>query len=229
MLSRRRKFLPCLAILAIAMPHPVIAQEIDFGDDSSRYANDGECDDSRFSGSGMTSTVLLDSDIGADASDCSAAYERGDLTFLANIPRLSVEEIKWGDDSGEWANDSECDDVRFVGPAMADALLVDGVGKDASDCRAAYSAKSISLNPFFNAPADDKKIIFGDDTSAFAKDGRCDDIRFTGDYASETIYLVDDIGHDATDCKSAFESGEAIWQANDLPIKLGELPDEDAS
>ncbi|MDN3645738.1 hypothetical protein QWY75_05910 [Pontixanthobacter aestiaquae] len=212
----------------MVVPHPVIAQDIDFGDDTGRYANDGECDDSRFSGSGMTSTVLLESDVATDASDCRAAYERGDLAFLPGIPRLPAEEINWGDDSGEWANDSECDDFRFVGPAMAEALLIDGVGKDASDCRDAYSKKSVTLNPLFNAGADNTGINFGNDTSAFAKNGHCDDVRFTGTYAADTIYLVDDIGNDATDCKAAVDAGEARWQGNDLPMDLGQVPGDDA-
>ena len=34
------------------------AQAIDFGDDESAWANDGECDDSRFHGDGMSDTLL---------------------------------------------------------------------------------------------------------------------------------------------------------------------------
>ncbi|RMD94150.1 MAG: hypothetical protein D6811_03435, partial [Alphaproteobacteria bacterium] len=55
------------------------AAEIDFGDDASIYANDGECDDPRFEGPGMTSTPLLDTDRGHDASDCRAAYQAGTI------------------------------------------------------------------------------------------------------------------------------------------------------
>ncbi|QZH74328.1 MAG: hypothetical protein JY451_11620 [Erythrobacter sp.] len=55
--------------------------EVDFGDDSSQWANDGECDDPRFEGPGMTTTPLLDSDIRHDATDCREAFERGDLTL----------------------------------------------------------------------------------------------------------------------------------------------------
>src|SRR5687768_16829874 len=38
----------------------------DFGDDNGSYANDGECDDKRFEGPGMTSTPLLDQDVRHD-------------------------------------------------------------------------------------------------------------------------------------------------------------------
>lgn len=54
---------------------------VDFGDDTSRWANDNECDDSRFEGAGMTATPLLEEDIGHDATDCRTAYEAGNLTL----------------------------------------------------------------------------------------------------------------------------------------------------
>lgn len=57
--------------------------EIDFGDDNGDWANDNECDDSRFEGPGMTTTILLDEDIGHDATDCRTAYEAGRLTLRA--------------------------------------------------------------------------------------------------------------------------------------------------
>ena len=50
-----------------------------FGDDNGAFSNDGECDDMRFEGAGMTSTPLLDSDIRHDASDCRTAFEQGRL------------------------------------------------------------------------------------------------------------------------------------------------------
>ena len=55
---------------------------VDFGNDSSMWANDGECDDPRFKGPGMTTTPLLEEDTRADATDCRTAYERGDLTLI---------------------------------------------------------------------------------------------------------------------------------------------------
>jgi len=55
---------------------------VDFGNDDGAWANDGECDDPRFKGPGMTTTPLLDDDIKADATDCRTAYENGDLTLI---------------------------------------------------------------------------------------------------------------------------------------------------
>ena len=60
-----------------AQPTPAI----DWGNDSSDFAQDGECDDPRFMGPGMTTTPLEDTDIRADATDCKAAYEAGRLSL----------------------------------------------------------------------------------------------------------------------------------------------------
>jgi hypothetical protein len=59
------------------------ASGIDFGDDASRWSNDGECDDPRFQGPGMTATPLLEDDILHDATDCREAFERGELELAA--------------------------------------------------------------------------------------------------------------------------------------------------
>jgi hypothetical protein len=68
---------------AAAAPAPAAGAQlaIDFGDDNGDWANDNECDDSRFEGAGMTATPLLEDDIGHDATDCRAAYEAGQLTL----------------------------------------------------------------------------------------------------------------------------------------------------
>lgn len=46
---------------------------LDFGDNSGRYANDGTCDDNRFTGTGR-SILTTDSHVRRDAQDCIAAY-----------------------------------------------------------------------------------------------------------------------------------------------------------
>ncbi len=89
----RNAILPLAGLLALAgcgetpmsaeeMTNPgsaAAAASVDFGDDASDWSNDNECDDPRFEGPGMTATPLLDEDIGHDASDCRAAFVRGDL------------------------------------------------------------------------------------------------------------------------------------------------------
>lgn len=147
--DRVREIGTALAFLVMAMPHPALAQNINFGDDTSEWANDGECDDKRFSGSGMTDTPLLDEDIGHDASDCRTAYNDGRLTYQGAASHSSGRDsshIQWGDDEGSWANDGECDDMRFTGPGMTSTTLLEAdVKHDASDCRTAYEQGRLEL------------------------------------------------------------------------------------
>jgi len=118
---------PVVALFLALAAAPVVAQEIMFGDDNSRWANDGECDDPRFEGAGMTQTPLLDDDIKHDATDCRTAFEAGTISVkgsAAMSPKvvaadMILDGINFGNDSGEWNNDGECDDRRFFGAGMA--------------------------------------------------------------------------------------------------------------
>lgn len=51
-------------------------QSIAWGDDSSQWANDDECDDPRFEGPGASS-IMLDEDLMHDATDCRELHEAG--------------------------------------------------------------------------------------------------------------------------------------------------------
>ena len=137
-----------LRVLAAAMvgiaAWPAAAQSADapvvFGDDASEWSNDGECDDPRFIGDGMTNTPLLDSDRFHDASDCRAAYEAGTI-HLAPPEKVvtSLSEVDFGDDSSTWANDNECDDPRFEGPGMTTTTLLEQDRlRDASEAAVAF-------------------------------------------------------------------------------------------
>jgi hypothetical protein len=55
--------------------------QINFGDDRSQWAFDGECDDPRFYGAGMTTTPLLDEDRYHDATDCRRQFEAGRIAL----------------------------------------------------------------------------------------------------------------------------------------------------
>lgn len=98
----------------------------------------------------MTSTPLLDSDIARDATDCRTAYEAGRLSLRPGADPMtgggssgghSAGGIDFGNDSSMWANDGECDDMRFEGPSMTTTLLIESdIGADATDCRTAYEA-----------------------------------------------------------------------------------------
>ncbi|WP_394180264.1 hypothetical protein [Yoonia maritima] len=132
-----------VGIMACFAGGPVMAQNINFGDDSSQWANDGECDDGRFTGPGLTSTPLLQEDVLGDAADCKAAFDAGRLT-LAGVAADGT--IDFGNDSGQWANDQECDDMRFAGPGMTSTpLLQEDIMRDATDCRTAFNAGSLTL------------------------------------------------------------------------------------
>ena len=136
-----------IVMLAMCLPAPIFAQTPDFGDDTSEWAKDGECDDKRFDGPGMTSTALLPEDIGHDATDCAKAFKAGQLTLRDVLTEATVVDgIDFGTDSGEYANDNECDDPRFEGEGMTETdLLETDIRADASDCLKAYQAGTLTL------------------------------------------------------------------------------------
>ena len=184
-----------LSPVASAQPAP------DFGDDASRWANDGECDDPRFSGTGMSEGIWLDDDIGHDATDCRTAWRAGTLALADASDEVAPD---FGDDDGDFANDNECDDPRFAGPGMTKtALLDDDLGHDATDCSTAWDTGDIWLIGDWGEEAPD----FGDDDSDWANDDECDDPRFVGTGMTDTKLLQDDILHDASDCRAAYEAG----------------------
>lgn len=115
---------------------------VDFGDDTSRWARDRECDDPRVEGS-YAGDTLLEEDRGHDATDCRELYEAG-LIRLFGVDLVSGQ-VWFGDDSSEYAHDGECDDIRFTGDGMAWILVDDEHGRDASDCRRLYEAGRIQL------------------------------------------------------------------------------------
>lgn len=50
----------------------------------------------------------------------------------------SSDDIEWGDNTSEWANDGECDDPRFAGPGAASMNNASDRYHDANDCRTLY-------------------------------------------------------------------------------------------
>lgn len=173
----------------------------DFGDDTSRWANDGECDDPRFVGTGMSEGTSLNDDIGHDATDCSAAWRGGKLQLADASDEAAPD---FGDDASQFASDDECDDPRFAGPGMTKTrLLDDDIAHDAADCRTAFEAGNIWLIGDWG----EDKLDFGDDDGEWANDGECDDPRFTGTGMTKTTLKQEDILHDATDCRTALEAG----------------------
>lgn len=122
-----------LAVSLASVPGELRAQT-DFGDNSSHWANDGECDDPRFEGKGAANT-LLDEDLGHDAADCSKLFDAGRVTLRTNggidsgederdgteDGRVHRGELEKGDDtlsSGEYA-----DGYTFSGDAGEHAVV----------------------------------------------------------------------------------------------------------
>jgi hypothetical protein len=131
---------------------------IDFGDDSSEWAHNGECDDPRFTGLGAASKLLW-ADRFRDASDCRILYQRGEIRLLfadaspAPIPdldrvrvsrstRIVIDGIDFGDSSG--GRNGRCDDPRFSGPSSIN-LIESMRFRDATDCSELYQSGQVQL------------------------------------------------------------------------------------
>ena len=67
-------------LVGFLIGYNALAQAPNFGDDSSQWSQDGECDDPRFQGAGMAST-LIDADRFSDATDCRDLYNLGRITL----------------------------------------------------------------------------------------------------------------------------------------------------
>ena len=107
-----------------------------YGYNGGMFAYDGECDDPRFEGEGMASTVIRQS-VGRDASDCKNASVEATLV-------VTVSGIDFGNNASRYSYDGECDDPRFKGEGMAASTNQDDERKDAIDCFRAYNAGRIS-------------------------------------------------------------------------------------
>ena len=115
--------------------------------------------------------------------------------------------INFGTNDSTWANDGQCDDPRFEGPGTDDLLQTDDRGADANDCLSLYNAGEIRLA---GIDPDTGAIDFGDNASEYARDGQCDDPRFTGPgTAWDWVLLMENRGHDGADCRTLYEAGEA--------------------
>ena len=111
--------------------------------------------------------------------------------------------IEFGDDTGDWARDGECDDIRFHGDGVAPTLLFQDRGRDAADCRQQYDEGRARL---FGVDLGSGTIDFGDDASNRAHDGQCADPRFDGE-GMDSFLFDDERGHDAADCRRLYDEG----------------------
>ncbi len=96
-------------------------QGVFFGDDTSDWANDGECDDPRFEGAG-TADTLLEEDLFRDATDCRTLLERGQITLSKAAPAVGAPRIEVEQDTSP-ADESECTLPRLIGIGMVRSSL----------------------------------------------------------------------------------------------------------
>lgn len=185
---------------------------VNFGDNSSQYSNDGACDDPRFEGHG-SAELPSDEYLGHDAVDCQRLCDFG-LVFYRDMAPFDVvissgeEDPYYGNDDGDFAQDGECDDRRFVGSGMAVSLAWGSTGRDATDCREAVEAGTITAwDPAYAASQTMcSEIDFGTDQTDYANNGTCDDFRFEGIGAAAHM-ISSDIGEDASDCRRMCDYG----------------------
>ncbi|MEO1405912.1 MAG: hypothetical protein AAFV54_05410, partial [Pseudomonadota bacterium] len=199
-------FIGALSLLAA----PAMAQsveDIDFGDDTGTWSNDGECDDPRFEGEGMAASTNRE-DRMHDATDCRTLMESGQITFSATQydPELTVfNDIELGDDTGRYPNDGICDDPRFTGEGMSQSPDHPEILKDKSDCSYGLQLGELALADELPPPLQlVDGIDFGNDKGSYAGDGECDDPRFAGTGMATISLEPSNIGGDRSDCISAF-------------------------
>jgi hypothetical protein len=106
---------------------------------------------------------------------------------------LTIDQINWGDDSGEYAFDGACDDGRFNEDGDEWGWKRRHVLHDATDCRKLFQEGAITMH-----------LYFGDNSGDYTNDDTCDDNRFTGEGRS---FLTTDsqVKRDADDCIAAYQ------------------------
>jgi hypothetical protein len=134
--TMRNLVLKISAFVLVGACAAVVSSEINFGADTSRYANDGECDDPRFAGAGMAQSYAATARE-RDATDCAEQFELGRVRLIRTRAEWDVAQcsaIDFGGNSSKWANDDECDDPRFTGPGAHPTMLSGDEQSDARDC-----------------------------------------------------------------------------------------------
>jgi len=112
---------PMLAAMALAALTAVTTPTVAFAQaNTCQWANDNECDEPRYNGTGACQD-------GTDANDCRA--EASALQRLMDAVPSQIR-TQLGTDTCRWAHDAECDDPNFGGTGACQP------GTDASDCRA---------------------------------------------------------------------------------------------
>lgn len=209
--------LVALAFLIFFIAYRSEAPALLFGDDSSAFANDGLCSDTRFRGPGMGNN-MGELEMANDATDCMTLFDAGEIFLASEQANLVIQSIEFGNDEGSFPGDNECDDPRFEGPGAFSGG--DDVLGDATDCRNLLYQGAVSFigdegiqdrdDDFFGDEVDLADMEFGDDASTWANDGECDDPRFAGNGAADS-FSDEDAYHDATDCSELYATGDIFY------------------
>lgn len=191
---------------------------VNFGDNSSMFADDGECDDPRFTGPGAAATTFEDNEM-RDANDCRNMFESGQVSLVARAS-TSSSLASQAPASRQAAQAAAAPQETYtVGTPRGDvngATLEDGSifasgtvyggPIDPGDPSSSRMPGTANTAPVTTRPASNLAIDFGDNSSTWANDGECDDPRFEGDGMAFTS-VDEDRGRDAEDCRAAYEAG----------------------
>lgn len=180
------------AATLLSLPHAALAQA-----NSCRWANDNECDESRYGGTGAC-------DSGTDANDCradAAAWQRLMSAVPANI-RSGL-----GTDTCRWAYDRECDDINFGGTGACTP------GSDATDCRALAIGGDESCRWSHDNECDEPGIGTGVCTSG-TDTADCAPVAFLRNRTNtcETAFnsLCEEPGHANGSCRAYTDTADCI-------------------
>ena len=113
------------------------SRSIEFGDDRSQWARDGECDDPRFEGDGMSPT-LIDENLGHDATDCRQLLESGRISLRSTVAVLDPTANPTGGIAG-LVTDQTCYPVPGAAIEVSSPSLNGQVRADESDANARYA------------------------------------------------------------------------------------------
>ena len=126
---------------------------IDFGDDLSTWANDGECDDDRFEGEGMANSIV-DSDLYHDATDCSTLYAAGEVAFTESSASAGA-----APEGGPARGSLESSDPTLSGYGYVDTYTFDG----SAGATAVLDLRSANFDTYLQVRAPSGELFTNDD------------------------------------------------------------------
>ncbi len=126
---------------------------IDFGDDLSTWANDGECDDPRFAGEGMAASTTT-TDLYHDATDCRSDYSAGLLSLIDAATSLVD-----ADGAGPIRGSLETKDATLNGYGFVDTYSFDGT----AGAVAVIDLQSAEFDTFLQVHSPSGEIFTNDD------------------------------------------------------------------